>query len=122
MLQENNSEVGVHNQFSVVVAPIALQCLEEIEFYKSVTVGSEKAASFVDKLLTESVAHIIQDPKRYRFNPYLSDRGLMLRERLDIESEYRVLYDFDGANIEILLIVSMRQDFGKLLYRYNILK
>ncbi|AFE61333.1 hypothetical protein Q7S_25916 (plasmid) [Rahnella aquatilis HX2] len=46
----------------------------------------------------------------------------MLRERLDVEGEYRVLYDFDGTNIEILLFVSMKQDFGKLLYRYNILK
>ena len=110
------------NQFSVVVAPIALQCLEEIEFYKSVTVGSAQAASFVDNLFTESVAHIVQDPQLYRFNTYLSDRGLMLRERLDTESEYRVLYDFDGSNIEILLVVSMKQDFSKLLYRYNILK
>ena len=112
----------MHNQFSVVVAPIALLCLEGIESYKSVTIGSAQAASFVDNLFTESVARIIQDPKRYRFNTYLSDRGLMLRERLDIESEYRVLYDFDGSKIEILLVVSMKQDFSKLLYRYNILK
>jgi hypothetical protein len=101
---------------------MAQQCLEDIESYKSGTVGAQQAASFVDNLLLASVANITQDPARYRFNVYLSDRGLMLRERLDIEGEYRVLYDFDGANIEILLFVSMKQDFGKLLYRYNILK
>ena len=28
----------------------------------------------------------------------------MLRERLDIDSEYRVLYDVDGKNLEILLL------------------
>ncbi|MDH0357127.1 type II toxin-antitoxin system RelE/ParE family toxin [Morganella sp. GD04133] len=110
------------NQFSVVVTPLAQQCLEDIESYKSGTIGQQQAASFVDNLLTESVANITEDPHRYRFNVYLSDRGLMLRERLDVEGEYRVLYDFDGANIEILLFVSMKQDFGKLLYRYNILK
>ncbi|WP_317692500.1 type II toxin-antitoxin system RelE/ParE family toxin [Serratia sp. UGAL515B_01] len=110
------------NQFSVVVAPMAQHCLEDIESYKSATIGQLQAASFVDNLLTESVANITEDPQRYRFNAYLSDRGLMLRERLDVEGEYRVLYDFDGTNIEILLFVSMKQDFGKLLYRYNILK
>lgn len=110
------------NQFSVVVAPMAQQCLEDIESYKSGTIGQQQAACFVDNLLAESVANITEDPQRYRFNVYLSDRGLMLRERLDVEGEYRVLYDFDGANIEILLFVSMKQDFGKLLYRYNILK
>ncbi|MCW2478526.1 type II toxin-antitoxin system RelE/ParE family toxin [Candidatus Symbiopectobacterium sp. NZEC135] len=110
------------NSFSIVVAPLAQQCLADIESYKSGTVGAQEAANFVDNLLMGSVANIIQDPERYRFNVYLSDRGLMLRERLDVEGEYRVLYDFDGKNIEILLFVSMKQDFGRLLYRYNILK
>lgn len=118
MQQENNSE----DQFTVVVAPVALQCLENIESFKSWTIGAELAASFVDNLLTESVANITQESNRYRFNAYLLDRGLMLRERLDVDGEYRVLYDFDGTTIEILLFVSMKQDFGKLLYRYNILK
>nr|WP_241391475.1 type II toxin-antitoxin system RelE/ParE family toxin [Serratia proteamaculans]ULG18726.1 hypothetical protein Puna18p_00084 [Serratia proteamaculans] len=110
------------NQYAIVIAPMALQCLKDIESYKSGTVGAQQAASFIDNMLIESVANIIQDPVRYRFNVYLSDRGLMLRERLDVGGEYRVLYDFDGTNIEILLFVSMKQDFGKLLYRYNILK
>ncbi len=109
-------------QFSIVVAPVAQQCLADIESYKSGKIGAQQAATFVDNLLMESVTNITQDPERYRFNVYLSDRGLMLRERLDVESEYRVLYDFDGTNIEILLFVSMKQDFGRLLYRYNILK
>ncbi|MHC0025536.1 type II toxin-antitoxin system RelE/ParE family toxin [Enterobacter vonholyi] len=76
----------------------------------------------MDNLLMESVAKIIQDPERYRYNVYLSDRGLMLRERLDVDSEYRVLYDFDGSAIHILLVINMKQDFVKILYRYNVLK
>jgi len=112
----------VAKPYSVVVAPLALQCLADIESYKSGTIGAQLAARFIDNLLLDSVACIIQDPERYRFNVYLSDRGLMLRERLDVEGEYRVLYDFDGTHIEILLFVSMKQDFSKLLYRYNILK
>nr|AAG31734.1 unknown [Erwinia amylovora]AAG31738.1 unknown [Erwinia amylovora] len=70
----------------------------------------------------DSVKNIKEEPRRYRFNAHLSERGLMLRERLDVESEYRVLYDFDGKHIEILLFISMKQDFDKQLYRYNILK
>lgn len=101
---------------------MAYKCLEDIESYKSGTIGAQQSASFVDNLLMDSVANILEDPGRYRFNAHLSDRGLMLRERLDVESEYRVLYDFDGTNIEILLFASMKQDYGKLLYRYNILK
>ncbi|WP_394542015.1 hypothetical protein [Pantoea sp. SGAir0418] len=58
----------------------------------------------------------------YRDNFYLSDRGLMLREQLDVEAEYRVLYNFDGSPTDILLFISMKQDFSKALYRYNILK
>lgn len=110
------------NQYSILVAPLAQQCLADIESYKGGTIGVQQASGFVDNLLMDSVANIIQNPERYRFNVYLSDRGLMLRERLDVAGEYRVLYDFDGKNIEILLFVSMKQDFGKLLYRYNILK
>lgn len=109
-------------QYQVSIAPLAEQCLKDIESYKSGTVGAQQAATFVDTLLIESVANIMQDPERYRYNVYLSDRGLMLRERLDVEGEYRVLYDFDGSTIDILLFISMKQDFGRVLYRYNILK
>ncbi|CAI2041156.1 Uncharacterised protein [Serratia fonticola] len=90
--------------FSMAVAPVAYQCLADIESYKSGTVGAQQAVDVVDNLLMASVANIIQVPERYRFNVHLSDRGLMLRERLDIDSEYRVLYDVDGKNLEILLL------------------
>ncbi|EAR9444220.1 type II toxin-antitoxin system RelE/ParE family toxin [Salmonella enterica] len=109
-------------QYSIEVAPIAYECLRDIESYKSGTIGTQSAAELVDKLLNDSVKNIMEDPERYRFNAHLSERGLMLRERLDVESEYRVLYDFNGEHIEILLFVSMKQDFDKILYRFNILK
>ncbi|EBO6350024.1 type II toxin-antitoxin system RelE/ParE family toxin (plasmid) [Enterobacter ludwigii] len=108
-------------QYTVSIAPMAYQCLADIESYKSGYIGSLKAGDLVDNLLQESVACIIQDPERYHYNFHLQDRGMFLRERLDVESEYRVLYDFDGTNIEILLFVSMKQDFEKQLYRYNLL-
>ncbi|ADP09973.1 hypothetical protein EJP617_02920 [Erwinia sp. Ejp617] len=109
-------------QYSIAVAPVAYQCLQDIESFKSGSIGTPQAASFVERLFLDSVKNIKEDPERYRYNAHLSDRGLMLRERLDVESEYRVLYDFDGEHIEILLFISMKQDFDKLLYRYNILK
>lgn len=109
-------------KYQVLISPLAEQCLKDIESYKSGTVGAQQAATMVDNLLMESVTKIVQDPERYRYNAYLSDRGLMLRERLDVDGEYRVLYDFDGSAVHILLVISMKQDFGKMLYRYNILK
>jgi len=109
-------------KYQVLISPLAEQCLKDIESYKSGTVGAQQAATIVDNLLMESVAKIVQDPERYRYNVYLADRGLLLRERLDVDGEYRVLYDFDGSAIHILLVISMKQDFGKMLYRYNILK
>jgi plasmid stabilization system protein ParE len=112
----------VSEQYQVVIAPLAEHCLREIESYKSGTVGAQQAAAFVDNLLMDSVEKILQDPERYRYNAYLSERGVMLRERLDTEGDYRVLYDLQGDTIQILLFVSMKQDFGNLLYRYNILK
>ncbi|TKI02148.1 type II toxin-antitoxin system RelE/ParE family toxin [Martelella alba] len=110
------------DHYSIEVAPMAQQCLQDIESYKSGTIGAERAAELVDNLLMDSIKNIMEDPERYRFNAHLSGRGLMLRERLDVESEYRVLYDFDRKHIEILLFISMKQDFDKQLYRYNILK
>ncbi|WP_347449317.1 type II toxin-antitoxin system RelE/ParE family toxin [Pantoea stewartii] len=109
-------------KYQVLISPLAEQCLKNIESYKSGTVGAQQAATIVDNLLMESVTKIVQDPEIYRYNAYLSDRGLMLRERLDVDGEYRVIYDFDGSAVHILLVISMRQDFGKMLYRYNILK
>lgn len=109
-------------QYQLVIAPLAEQCLKDIESYKCGTVGAQQAAAFIDNPLMDSVDNISQDPERYRYNAYLSERGLLLRERLDVEGEYRVLYDFVDNTIQILLFVSMKQDFGNLLYRYNILK
>ena len=109
-------------KYQVLISPLAEQCLKDIESYKSGTVGAQQAATIVDNLLMESVAKIVQDPERYRYNVYLADRGLLLRERLDVDGEYRVLYDFDGSAVHILLVISMKQDFGKMLYRYNIMK
>ena len=110
------------NQYTIEVSEMAVQCLKDIESYKSDFIGAERAADLVDNLLNDSVTNIMEDPERYRFNPHLSELGLMVRERLDVETEHRVLYHFDGSHIEILLFVNMKQDFQKMLYRYNILK
>ncbi|KTS70656.1 hypothetical protein [Pantoea stewartii] len=110
------------NQFTIKVAPIAELSLRDIECHKGLIIGKQHAADFVERLLMDSVNKIMEDPERYHFNVLLSDRGLMLRERLDVDGEYRVLYDFDGTNVEILLFVSMKQNFLNQLYRYNILK
>lgn len=110
------------SQYTIEVSEIAVQCLQDIESYKSDFIGSDRAAVLVENLLNDSVMNIMEDPERYRFNPHLSELGLMLRERLDVETEHRVLYHFDGSHIEILLFVNMKQDFQKMLYRYNILK
>lgn len=83
---------------------------------------AQGAAELVDCLVMDSIANIMEEPERFRFNSHLSERELMLRERLDAESEYRILYDFDGRNIDILLFIILKQDFNKQLYRYNLLK
>ena len=106
--------------FNVVVTPAALNCLLEIEFLKSLTMGAKDAAQYVDAMFDSSLAAVAEDPVRYRYNGLLADKGLLLRERLDIESDYRLIYDFDGETIEILLFVSMKQDLEKALYRYLI--
>ncbi|MGK3124986.1 type II toxin-antitoxin system RelE/ParE family toxin [Candidatus Pantoea formicae] len=109
-------------QFRIAIAPMAEWTLKDIESYKIDTIGAKLAAEFVDKLLIDAVAAIMQDPLRYRFSHLLSQRGLNLRERLDPDSEYRVLYDFDGETVQILMFLSMKQDFVTTLYRYQILK
>ncbi|WP_455845892.1 type II toxin-antitoxin system RelE/ParE family toxin [Pantoea agglomerans] len=108
-------------QFNVIIAPMAVQSLSDIESYKSGFIGTQRAMELVDFLLDDAIEAIEKDPTRYRFNFLLQNRGMLLRERLDVENEYRVLYDFDGKNIEILMFVSMKQDFEKQLYRYNLL-
>jgi len=109
-------------QFKVSIAPLAEWTLKDIESFKSTTIDAKLAAEFVDALLMDSVAAIMQDPERYRFSHLLSQRGLNLRERLDPNSDYRVLYDFDGKNVQILIFLGMKQDFVTTLYRYQIVK
>ncbi|MGR7122249.1 type II toxin-antitoxin system RelE/ParE family toxin [Klebsiella aerogenes] len=84
-------------QYSINVAPTVYQCLQGIESYKSGTIVPQGAAELVDRLVMDSIANIMEGRERYRFNSHLFERGLMLRERLDAESEYRILYDFDGG-------------------------
>ena len=77
---------------------------------------------FVDNLLLSSLAAIADDPARYRFNAVLAGMGVRLHERLDPDSEYRVIYDYDGQTVEILLFISMKQDLESALYRYLLLQ
>lgn len=109
-------------QFRISIAPLAEWTLKDIESFKSITIGVSLAAECVDHLLMDSVAAIMQDPERYRFSYLLSQRGLNLRERVDPNSGYRVLYDFDGKSVQILMFLSVKQDFVTTLYRYQIMK
>lgn len=106
--------------FNIVVSPAALKCLLEIESFKSMTMSSAEAAQYVDALFDRSLGAVAEDPARYRYTGFLTDKGLLLRERLDTDSEYRLIYDFNGETIEILLFISMKQDLEKALYRYLI--
>ncbi len=64
-------------QYQLVIAPLAEQCLKDIESYKCGTVGAQQAAAFIDNPLMDSVEKISQDSERYRYNGYLSERGLL---------------------------------------------
>ncbi|HDM8302820.1 TPA: type II toxin-antitoxin system RelE/ParE family toxin [Yersinia enterocolitica] len=102
----------------IIISPAAEWTLQDIESFKSATMGPFKAGEFVDNLLISSITAISEDPVRYRFNSMLSDSGVQLRERLDPGSEYRVIYDYDGQTVETLAFVSMKQDLERFLYRY----
>ncbi|CNI14002.1 type II toxin-antitoxin system RelE/ParE family toxin [Yersinia pekkanenii] len=102
----------------IIISPAAEWTLKDIESFKSGTMGPVKAGEFVDNLLISSITAISEDPIRYRFNSMLSDSGVQFRERLDPDSEYRVIYDYDGQTVEILAFVSMKQDLERVLYRY----
>lgn len=104
------------------VAPAAEWSLKDIESYKSGTIGAVAAGMFVDNLLLSSLAAIADDPVRYRFNAVLAGMGVRFHERLDPDSEYRVIYDYDGQTVEILLFISMMQDLESALYRYLLLQ
>lgn len=113
----------MENAFNVVIAEAALWSLQDAESFKSNYIGSAQAAAWADGLLAASVKAISQDPVRYRHNAMLADKGISIRERLDVDDQYRCLYDVDEQNgvIEILLFVSTKQDLEKMLYRYFVL-
>ncbi len=106
--------------FSVIISPAAEWCLQDIESFKMDSIGAIKAAEFADNLLISNVTAIVEDPKRYRYNGMLADKGFLFRERLDAQNEYRTIYDFDDSQVQILLFISMKQDVVKTLYRYLI--
>ncbi|AEF47848.1 hypothetical protein SerAS12_4755 [Serratia sp. AS12] len=106
----------------IIVSPAAEWSLKDIESFKSGIIGQANAGEFVDNLLLSSLSAIAEDPTRYRFNAVLSGCGVQLRERLDPDSEYRVIYDCDDKTIEILVFVSMKQDLESALYRYLVLQ
>lgn len=104
--------------YEVIVSPAAEWSLQDIESFKVDSIGASKASKFVDDMLLSFIDAIAEDPARYRFNGRLAEKGIMFRERLDPDNEYRVLYDFDGKKIFILIFISMKQDIEKTLYRY----
>lgn len=106
--------------FSVTLSPAAEWSLLDIESFKIDSIGASRAAEFTDNLLISSVSAILEDPMRYRYNGLLADKGLLFRERLDPDNEYRAIYDVDGSRVIILLFISMKQDIEKMLYRYLI--
>ncbi|MNG94108.1 hypothetical protein D3C79_531070 [compost metagenome] len=109
----------------IIVSPAAEWSLKDIESFKSGTIGPANAGEFVDNLLLSSLSSlsaIAEDPTRYRFNAMLSGYGIQLRERLDTDSEYRVIYDCNDQTIEILIFVSMKQDLESALYRYLVVQ
>ncbi|MEG3132377.1 type II toxin-antitoxin system RelE/ParE family toxin [Rouxiella sp. T17] len=104
------------------ISQTALVSLQDIESFKTVSMGTEGAAEFTDGLLRDSLAAIAEDPERYRINGMLAEMGLSLRERIDPSSQYRVFYDIEGSTVEILFFISMKQDLEKALYRFMMAK
>ncbi len=107
---------------TITLAETAVISLHDIEFFKSQFIGVEAAASFVDELLSRSISVISADPKRYRYNGILADKGVRVREWLDVENGYRCFYDeLNTFEIIILLYASMKEDFESALYRHNVI-
>ncbi|CDH23526.1 type II toxin-antitoxin system RelE/ParE family toxin [Xenorhabdus bovienii] len=99
-----------------------VRCLEDIESFNALRLSPQKAIKITESLLRESITAISDDPKRYRFNASLLDLGLFVRERLDIDRGYRVLYEIKDDLIYILLFLSTKQDLTDALYRHQILR
>ncbi|MBC8952752.1 type II toxin-antitoxin system RelE/ParE family toxin [Xenorhabdus sp. PB62.4] len=100
---------------------MAVRCLEHIESFNALEFSPQKAAEITEQLINESIAAIAEDLQRYRFNASLLDFGVFIRERLDADKGYRVLYEIKGDLIYILLFLSTKQDLAKALYRHQIL-
>lgn len=112
------------HSYTITLAETALWSLQDIESFKINCMNSKQAAKFIDNLLLSSLEAISEDPERYRPNQMLADKGVLIRERIDIDSQYRCLYEFDEQTNSaiILLFVSTQQDLEKTLYRYYVLK
>ncbi|QWA10872.1 type II toxin-antitoxin system RelE/ParE family toxin [Sodalis ligni] len=106
---------------NVNITETALLCLTDIESFQSDLNGAQSAAELTESLLLDSVAALQEDPKRYRYNSILADFGLKVRERLDPKG-YRLLYDENDEDVNILLILHTRQDLVRALYRLQILR
>ena len=110
--------------FKVVVAESAVWSLQDAESFKSPLIGREAAAEWADGLLLSSIEVLSEDPERYRYCAQLSELGVAIRERFDPESGFRCLYDLDmdRKEVHILLFISERQDFEKMLNRYHVVR
>ncbi len=110
--------------FKVVVTESALWSLQDAESFKSSLVGRDVAAKWADGLLLSTEEVLSEDPERYRYCAQLSDRAVAIRERFDPDSGFRCLYDLDMERREVylLLFISERQDFEKMLNRYHVVR
>ncbi|MDI2111757.1 type II toxin-antitoxin system RelE/ParE family toxin [Commensalibacter nepenthis] len=107
--------------YQVKLTDTAIQCLFDIEAFKTITLKSAKAtAEFTDSLLKRSIDRIRRNPKQYKYNTILANYGLSVRERID-EDDYRILFEVNEKTkiIYILLILHTRQDLLKALYRHQ---
>lgn len=104
-------------QVTIRFAKAAEVCLSDIESFKSLSLGVDAAAKFVDSFLDNIVKHLKEDPLRYRQNAQLVELGLDVREYLDTNG-YRTLYGIDGCFIDVWLILHTRQDIEKALWRH----
>ncbi|MFB0712612.1 hypothetical protein ACEU59_15760 [Buttiauxella noackiae] len=109
-------------EHTITLTETAAIGLQDTEFFKSQFIGVDAAATFIESLLLRSVAAISEDPTRYRINGILADKGVRIREWLDVDNEYRCFYDDSNhAQINILLYASMKEDFESALYRHNVI-
>lgn len=107
--------------YTVRLTDTAVQCLFDVEFFKTTTLKSPKAAAeFTDTLLQRTIKRIQDNPKQYKYNTTLAEYGLAIRERIDV-SDHRILFDVNETEktIYILLILHTRQDLLKALYRHQ---